>query len=136
MSDETHPIIALAVGAGAGYALWHFFGDRILGRGGDAKPAEKPTASTLPAPAPPPPTPAPPPLALPPNVRPCQIQLDAKTLTAEGKATNIAGAVSACRVLNTTQAQVTATSDSPAATLGQLVFALGASNITTQLIKK
>jgi hypothetical protein len=135
MSDETHPIIALAVGAGAGYALWHFFGDRILGRGGDAKPAEKPTASAQPAPAPPPP-PALAPLAPPANARPCQIQLDAKTLTAEGKATDIAGAVSACRVLNTTQAQVTATSDSPAATLGQLVFALGASNITTQLIKK
>ena len=132
MSDETHPIIALAVGAGAGYALWHFFGDRILGRGGDAKPAEKPIAVAQPAPAPTaPPTPAP---AA--NVRACQIQLDAKTLTAEGKPTDIAGAVSACRVLNTTQAQVTATSDAPAATLGQLVFALGASNINTQLIKK
>jgi hypothetical protein len=135
MSDETHPIIALAVGAGAGYALWPFFGDRILGRGGDAKPVEKPAPSAQPAPPPATPTPATSP-APPANTRACQIQLDAKTLTAEGKATDIAGAVSACRVLNTTQAQVTATSDSPAATLGQLVFALGASNITTQLIKK
>ena len=131
MADEGNTLVAIAVGAGAGYALWHFFGDRIRGHRDETKPTDAATASVKPATAPPAP-PAPPA----PNGRPCQIAIDAKTLTAEGKTTDIAGAVSACRVLNTTQAQVTATSDAPAATVGQLVFALGASNITTQLIKK
>jgi hypothetical protein len=129
MADEGNTVIALALGAGAGYALWHFFGDRILGRDGGAKPKDKPTAGKPVATTPAQPAPAV-------NARPCQIAIDAKGLTAEGKPTDVAGAVSACRVLNTTQAQVTATSDAPAATLGNLVFALGASNITTQLIKK
>ncbi len=132
MADEGNTLVAIALGAGAGYALWHFFGDRLRGHRDDPKPTDNATASGTAAAAPAPPSP----LAPPANARACQIAIDAKSLTAEGKPTDIAGAVSACRVLNTTQARVTATSDAPAATLGQLVFALGASNITTQLIKK
>ena len=33
MANEGNAIAALAIGAAAGYALWHFFGDKILARG-------------------------------------------------------------------------------------------------------
>src|SRR5437016_6120351 len=90
MANEGNTLVALAVGAGAGYALFHFFGDRLLGRDDKPKPtaAAPPPIATASAPAKP--------IA---TAYRCQVRLDAKGLAVENRATNLAGAIAACRAM-------------------------------------
>ena len=118
MANEGNTLVALALGAGAGYAIWHFFGDRLLGR--DDKP--KPGAS----PPPSPPNASTKPIA---TGRRCQLRLDAKGLTAENHATDVDGAIALCKTLGSTDADVTVTSDAPSAAFGSLITRLAGAGV-------
>ena len=116
MADEGNTIVALALGAGAGYAIWHFFGDRLLGREEKPKPAVPATSSTPAA------KPSSPP-------RRCQVRLDAKALTVEGHASNVDGAIATCKALGATDADVAVTSDAPSAAFGSLITSLAGAGV-------
>ncbi len=139
MANEGNAIAALAIGAGAGYALWHFFGDKILGRG---PAAAAPSSSGASVAAPPTPAVAQPtstaPVVAAPRVAAtapaigarCQIRVDAKAIAVNGQATNVAGAVATCSAMGATAADVVIAQDPPAGVLGDLFMALSAAHVT------
>ena len=122
MANEGNTLVALALGAGAGYAIWHFFGDRLLGR--DDKP--KAGASPPPPPSLPSTSTSTKPIA---TGRRCQLRLDAKGLTAENHATDVDGAIALCKAIGSTDADVTVTNDAPSAAFGSLITRLAGAGV-------
>jgi hypothetical protein len=129
MANEGNAIAAIAIGAGAGYALWHFFGDKLLGRDKATqatKPSGNPVAPSAPA------TSA---STLSPARRTtshrCQIRLDAKMLTVEGHAVaNPDQAVASCRAMGSNDADLAVTHDAPSSVFGVLLVKLKDAGIT------
>ena len=112
MSSGAKTALALALGAGGGFLLWHLLRDEEL------------TASTADT------KPGAPPLVSDPDA-PCALRLDATGLSADGEKTDVAGAVARCKKAK--DARLVLASDAPAAVYVELSQALARAGIPLSL---
>ena len=98
MSNLGDAALALALGAGGGFLLWHLA--RKYGDGGASRPDGRPAKADAPAPPPRRATSV------------CSLKLDATGLTADGKPVDVATAVDRCKSAG--RAEVLFAADGPA----------------------
>src|SRR5262245_7977734 len=109
MASATNALLGLALGAGAGFAVWHFIKQdpkKPHGGGSGAPAAPAGRTSTVAAPAAGGPGP-------PRNIWPCLLRLDAAGLTANGERVELPAAVARCKTAG--RAELAVTPDAPAA---------------------
>ncbi len=123
MSTATNALLGLALGAGAGFAIWHFKkkdDEKQQPDEGELEPAIAPAVSAPVASAP---------SAAPPRVAgPCALKLDATGLTLDGERVDVPTAVSRCKA-NGRGAQIAYASNGPAAVYMELTAALGKAGV-------
>lgn len=126
MSNATTAALALALGAGAGFAVYHFTRD-------EKKPGSPPTTPdvatpTTTAPATTTPTSSATTTATPPRkAGPCSLKLDKNALTLEGERVDVPTAVARCQLAG--RAELAVAADAPLAVNRELYGALLAAGV-------
>lgn len=126
MSNGTTAALALALGAGAGFAIYHFTRDGKK-KTSDPSAPESGTASTTPSDATAGATAT---TATPPRkAGPCSLKLDKETLTLEGERVDIPTAVARCKAAG--RAELAVAANAPLAVNRELYAALLSAGVPT-----
>jgi len=123
MSNGGNVVLAMALGAGGGFLLWHLTSkDKKKPDGGGAPAAPSPMASSATVES------GPSAAGSPPRVPgPCSLKLDATALTSDGERVDVPTAVARCKASG--RAELALASNGPAAVYAELTTALKQANV-------